>query len=95
MVRKDIIAMRYTVFLITLFISGCVSNPYFVDGVQKGAMEGYDANEANRPINANEKNKKINQKATVKYQEAQQKHLASLNKSKFKKINTDRSFKFY
>ena len=67
-----------------------------LNSYEKGKQEGFHANEANRLLNANEKNKKANKKASEKQKSEQSAQLNAINNNKHKKVNTNTGvFKFY
>ena len=56
---------------IVLGISGCAAGGQKLSEVDKGKLQGYHANEANRLVSINEKNKKVNKKSVKKNRLAQ------------------------
>jgi hypothetical protein len=90
--------MKKVLFFIVCggFLAGCTGSAYHLSDYEKDAQRGFHANQANKIIETNEKNKKVNAKALEKQKQAQNDHLNALNKNKPKggHIN-DRTFKFY
>lgn len=69
--------------LITLFcllFFSCSTSNYRLSEYEKGKLKGYHANEANRLIEANNKNRKANRRAAEKYRQEQSAKLTELNR---------------
>ena len=69
---------------------------YHMSESDKESQRGYHANQAKKLLDANEKNKKANQKAAEKSKTEQNANLNALNKNKAKgTAGNPRTFKFY
>jgi len=65
----------------------CATGPYRLTEYEKGQLKGYHANEANRLIDVNQKNRKANQKEAEKYRQEQTARLSELNRTRQNKKN--------
>jgi uncharacterized protein YceK len=82
-------------FFVMLALQGCSGEGFYhLDSEEKAKQKGYHANEANRLIDANEKNKKANQQAAEKNRVAANEQAKAHSRSK-KGASNDRTFKFY
>lgn len=73
-----------SLLLVTMFcllIFSCSTSNYRLSEYEKGKLKGYHANEANRLIEANNKNRKVNRRAAEKYRQEQSARLNELNRS--------------
>ncbi len=64
---------------VSILFCACATGNYRLSEYEKGKLRGYHANEANRLIEINKKNKKINQKAAEKQRQEQSARLNELN----------------
>ena len=71
----------------------CASGNYRLSEYEKGKLRGYHANEANRLIDINKKNRKANKKAAEKDRQEQAAKLNELNHRSHDKKNTGKSGK--
>jgi hypothetical protein len=95
---KDFMKKALVILVLGTLISACArDSAYRMSEYEKKAQRGYHANEAQRLLDSNEKNKKANQKAADKYREEQNKQLNSINNRNNKKYTSsnNRTFKFY
>ncbi len=77
-------------------LTGCANNAYHLSSYEKEGQKGYHANQANKIIDKNAKNKEANKKAAEKAKRDQNDHLNALNKNKTKTASIQsRTFKFY
>ena len=67
---------------VSLMIYSCASGKYTLNDYEKGKLTGYHANEANRLININKKNRKSNREAAEEYRKEQSRKLNELNNPK-------------
>jgi hypothetical protein len=66
---------------VSMMCCACTTGQYRLSEYEKGKLKGYHANEANRLIEANKKNRKANQKAAEKNRQEQSARLNELNRS--------------
>ena len=66
---------------ISILCWACATGPYRLSEYEKGKLKGYHANEANRLIEVNKRNRKANQKAAEKHRQEQSARLNELNRS--------------
>ncbi len=86
--------IRYIIIGV-LFLQACAGGTYYhLDADDRLKQQGYHANEANRLINTNAKNRSSNQKASEKYRQQANENAKAQSKVK-SGIKYDRSFKFY